>query len=403
MAPSSTFPVVADAFKTVARHADSGDMGAQRRGRVLTLLAAAMVVLAPSIAVAKTLEATKTGSEPLQTAVSGPPATGTVAPMIVPPSTVTGPGSVFATVGAGADTTEESDTGDASAAGRGPESGLPIDSARTSPVASTSSTGGNQPTAAWPVGAGNTGSTNAGPTTTRLTSPLAAPRPAGQSIPLPPDTDGKPSAFALRDQPATASSGASAAGAAGAEPNSISEGPPGSTAPSPSAPSAVAPRQDGTGSFVSCATLPSPGLSNDRMIWTSGRTAEITAGRDLRTAERVSALPGTSVTWDRSSPVEAYVLHADTFAVMARFTASGGGSDEPVGFLDQPLPGLLISECDGRPAPGIAPGTYLLRYAFKGTVTSASTVASEIFVSPSVSVRVIAGPTAPAPAAAPAQ
>lgn len=365
-------------------------MGAERQGRALTVLALALVAMVPSIAMAKTLEGTKTGSDPLHGTVPGPPATGTVAPMIVPPSTA--PGDVSPSAAKGADVDEESDADDASAEGRGSESGLPSDPAGSSPVRTTPSTGHHEPTAVSSVGPRDAGST-----TTLFTMPPAASRPAGPGIPLRPGATSNPAALALRDRAATApDAGTRFVGV----PAITTGGPPTTAASSPLASLSGAAGHQGTTSFVNCATLPSPGASNDRIVWTSARTAEITAGRDLNSTERVGTQSGTSVIWDPSSPVEAYVIHPDTFAVMARFTALGERSDELVGFLDQPLPGLRISECDGRPAAGIAPGTYVLRYAFTGTTTSAFTVAPETFLSPPVSVRVIAGPTAPTIAAA---
>ena len=371
-------------------------MGAKRQRRALTLFAVVLVVLAPSIAVAKTLEGTKTGSEPLEGAVSGPPSTGTVAPMIVPPSTVAG--SLSPSVAVGSDASEKDDETEVSAAERAGEFDLPSDPAGTSPARSTPSAGENQLTATSSVGPGNAGS-NPAPST----MPSGVPRQAGPSIPFPLGANARPAALALRDRVASAGRvDPNATVVAGVDPNATAADPtvtPTATSAPPSLRGETPPQ--GAGSFVSCATLPSAGTSNDRIVWRSERAAEITAGRDLRPTEQVSALPGTSVIVDPSFPVEAYLLHPNTFAVMARFTVSNRGSDELVGFLDQPLPGLQISECDGRPAPGIAPGTYLLRYAFRGTVTSASTVASENFMSPPVSVRVIAGPTAPTLAATP--
>ena len=376
-------------------------MGAKRQRRALTLFAVVLLVLAPSIAVAKTLEGTKTGSEPLAGAVSGPPSTGTVAPMIVPPSTVAGSVSLSGAVGS--DASEKDDETDVSAAERAGEFDLPSDPAGTSPARSTPSAGENPPTAISSVEPGNAGSNPASPRTMPATMPSGVPRQAGPSIPFPLGANARPAALALRDRVASAGLvDPNATAVAGIDPNATAVDPTGTPTATSAPPSlrGETPPQ-GAGSFVSCATLPSPGTSNDRIVWRSERTAEITAGRDLRPAEQVSGLPGTSVIVDPSFPVEAYLLHPNTFAVMARFTVSNRGSDELVGFLDQPLPGLQISECDGRPAPGIAPGTYLLRYAFRGTVASASTVASENFMSPPVSVRVIAGPTAPTLAATP--
>ena len=168
-------------------------MGAARHGRALTAFAGALVVLVPSIAMAKTLEGTKTGSEPLQGAVSGPPATGTVAPMIVPPSTVAGsdPPSPAITTDDG----KKPDVGDPSFEEPAEESRRSSGAVRSSPAASTAS-----PNASQPAGFSSPGVREAGATTIPVTAPQGAPRQAGPSLPQPRTVEAAPTALALRER-----------------------------------------------------------------------------------------------------------------------------------------------------------------------------------------------------------
>ena len=151
---------------------------------------------------------------------------------------------------------------------------------------------------------------------------------------------------------------------------------------------------DGIGTS-NCTSLPRPGQSNALLDWTTSRTAEITDGRDLRSHARISATAGGPLPLGAAGPIAAYLLEPNSLAVLAVFreTDDGtrGGSDRP----GRPVPDLRIADCDGGPADGISPGSYLLRYSITGTPDPSTSDQNETFLSPPFPVRVMAGPTAP--------
>ena len=260
-------------------------MGGQRTGRALALSTCALVALAPSIAMAKTLEGTRSITDPTLGVVAGPLSTGTVPPMLVPPSTVAGTDDppIVPPAAASSAAEEEPTTRDEPGEDRGADLGGPADGAV--PAASAFSTVGRAPVV-------SAGPVRTESTTTGVSGAPVAPRPAGPRIPLGPATPAAPTALALRDRTTAATSAVPGLVTSAAAELALGRREPAAatadSATAPSLPASVpdAAGQPGAGSFVSCATLPSSGASDDRIVWSSERPAEITAGRDLRSTAR---------------------------------------------------------------------------------------------------------------------
>ena len=358
-------------------------MGLEHRTRTCTAFALAVSVFTPTIAFAKTLEGTGGGSAPVDGVVAGPPLGGTplrmlvpasVAPMIVPPpAPVAGPGiddePAPETIADGESEGSEPDAVPRTVSGDAPDPETP------------------------PAGSAAARSTQ----TPNSPPPGVGPRVAGPALPRQLVPSMAPAALALRAGPTAEPEPAAAA--ATTTITSESTEPDAQQAPtargsSTIASSAVVVIPDGIGSS-NCTSLPRPGQSNALLAWSTSRTAEITGGRDLRSRVWISAADGGPLPLGASGSFAAHLLDPNSLFVLAVFRQSddgtGGVSDRP----GRPVPDLRIADCNGGPATGISPGSYILRYSITGTPDPSASEQNETFLSPPFPVRVMAGPTAP--------
>lgn len=355
-------------------------MGAEHRTRTFTALALAFSAFTPTIAFAKTLEGTGSGSVPVDGVVAGPRTIGTpplvpltIAPMIVPPpATVAGPGiddeAAPETIADG-----ESEGSDPVTVPRTVSSDL---SEAESPLGASAAISAQPPTSPPP----GVGQRIAGPPLPRqLVSSMA---PAALALRVGPPA----SSYAAPDVPTTTNAPGSSELDVRPEPRTGGS--------STVASSAVVVIPDGVGRS-NCTSLPRPGGSDALVDWATSRTAEITDGRDLRSHAWITAAAGGALPSSAGGPFAAYLLEPNSLAVLAIFREPKDGirgrSDRP----SRPLSDLRIADCDGGPAAGISPGSYVLRYSITGNPDPSASDRSETFLSPSFPVRVVAGPTAP--------
>ena len=378
-------------------------MGAEHRARALTAGALIVSVFAPTVAFAKTLQGTGGGSAPVDGVVAGPSIAGTPPPVLIPPSLVPmivpppqplreplpDPAAT-----AGADNEPAPET---IAAGEAESSG-PNGSAPPTSVPRTASgdTVGpdSTPGGATPARSAQT------PNSSQTPNPAPAGpvlRVAGPALPRHLLPSSAPTALALRAGP-DASPVAPTTTITSESSEVDTRLVPTTGGSSTVASSAVVVIPDGVG-YANCTSLPRPGASNALLDWTTSRTAEITDGRDLRTHAWISATAGGLLPPSAGGPFAAYLLEPNSLAVLAAFRQledGGRASDRPT----RSIPDLHIADCDGGPAVGISPGSYLLRYSITGTPDPSAPDQNDTFLSPPFPVRVLAGPTAPTPTSA---
>ena len=356
-------------------------MGAEHRTRTFTALALAFSAFTPTIAFAKTLEGTGNGSAPVDGVVAGP-RTGTppplvpltIAPMIVPPpATVARPGI------------------DDEAA---PETIADGESEGSDPGTVPRTISRDLSDAESPLGASAAALSAQTPTSP---PPGVGQRVAGPPLPGQLVSSMAPAASALRVGPPASSAAAPDAPTTTKQPGSSeldARPEPRTGGSSTVASSAVVVIPDGVGRS-NCTSLPRPGGSDALVDWATSRTAEITDGRDLRSHAWIAAAAGGALPSSAGGPFAAYLLEPNSLAVLAVFREPkdgiGGRSDRP----SRPLSDLRIGDCDGGPAGGISPGSYVLRYSITGNPDPSASDQTETFLSPPFPVRVVAGPTAP--------
>ena len=358
-------------------------MGRDHRTRTFTAFALALSVFTPTIAFAKTLEGAGGGSAPVDGVVAGPPIAGTppppmlvppsLAPMIVPPpAPVAGPRiddePAPETIADGESEGSESVAVPRTISGDAPD-------AETQLVGSTAERSAPTPTSPAP----GVGSRVAGPPLPRQLVPSTA-----------------PAALALRAGPTAAPAAAVAPTTTITTESSEPEVQQAPTAGGSStvASSAVVVIPDGISSS-NCTSLPRPGQSNALLAWSMSRTAEITGGRDLRSRASISGADGGALPLGTAGLIAAYLLEPNSLAILAVFREADDGVDRGSDRPGRPVPDLRIADCDGGPAAGISPGSYLLRYSITGTPDPSASDQNETFLSETFPVRVLAGPTAP--------
>ncbi len=362
-------------------------MGAEHRARTFAAFALAVAVFAPTVAFAKTLEGAGGGAEPVDGVVAGPLISGPLPPMIVPPSLapmIVPPADSTAEAGA-----DDQDAPETIAEG-GTESSEPTGSPSPSTVPRTSS-GDTSGAASGPPRSAAVGSA----LTPTSPPPGVGPRLAGPALPRQLIPSVAPGALALRSGP-----DASPVAPTTTNPSELSARPERTAGRSSTvASTAVVVISDGVGSS-NCTSLPRPGGSNAVLDWSTSRTAEITDGRDLRSRAWITASAGGPRPPGAAGTFAAYLLEPNSLAILAVFRETDDdtarGSDRP----SRPVPDLRIADCDGGPAVGISPGSYLLRYSITGTPDPSAPDQNDTFLSPPFPVRVLAGPTAPTPTSA---